>query len=165
MEFEQNKTGSLNFKISSKTKRGLEEGELCEESAEEAAEEKLKADPLRVVGNATRSRRRIRSERIGFDKGYQEGKKEGEASGFDKGVEEGKQASQKEVASLLEQARRLQLELAYASVESQNFKLRLDQLAAENRSLRQQLNLESPREDDGAREHDGAHDNDGEFSA
>ena len=156
MEFEQNKTGSLNFKISSKTKRGLEEGELCEESAEE----KLKADPLRVVGNKSRSERRKHSEGIGFDKGYQEGKKEGEASGFDKGVEEGKQASQKEVASLLEQARRLQLELAYASVESQNFKLRLDQLAAENRSLRQQLNLESPREDDGAREQDGAHDND-----
>ena len=78
MEFEQNKIGSLNFKISSNRKRVLEEGELCEESAQE----KLKADPLRVVGNKTRSERRKHSEGIGFDKGYQEGKKEGEASGF-----------------------------------------------------------------------------------
>ena len=99
----------------------LEEGELCEESAGE----KLIADPqhhpLRAGGKKSRSKRRIHSESIGFDKGYQEGKKEGEASGFDKGfskgVEEGKQASQKEAASLLEQAKRLQLELAYASVE------------------------------------------------
>ena len=121
----------------------LEEGELCEESAGE----KLIADPqhhpLRAGGKKSRSKRRIHSESIGFDKGYQEGKKEGEASGFDKGfskgVEEGKQASQKEAASLLEQAKQLQLELAYASVELQNFRLRLDLLAAENRSLREKL--------------------------
>ena len=80
----------------------------------------LPANPHRVAGNKFRAERRKHSESIGFDKGYQEGKKEGEASGFDKGfskgVEEGKQASQKEAASLLEQAKRLQLELAYASV-------------------------------------------------
>lgn len=132
----------------------LEEGELCEESAGE----KLIADPqhhpLRAGGKKSRSKRRIHSESIGFDKGYQEGKKEGEASGFDKGfskgVEEGKQASQKEAASLLEQAKQLQLELAYASVESQNFKLRLDLLAAENRNLREKLTQARPREVDGA---------------
>jgi hypothetical protein len=58
--------------------------------------------------------------------------------------------SQKEAASLLEQAKRLQLELAYASVESQNFRLQLDLLAAENRSLREKLNQARPREVDGA---------------
>jgi transposase len=58
----------LLFAISSQWKRGLEEGELCEESARE----KLIADPLRAGGKKSRSKRRIHSESIGFDKGYQE---------------------------------------------------------------------------------------------
>jgi hypothetical protein len=87
---------------------------------------------------------------VSTKEGYQEGKKQVEASGYDKGVEEGKQTSQKKVASLLARAERLQLEFAYESMASQNFKLRLDNLAAENRRLRHQLSLESPREDDGA---------------
>jgi hypothetical protein len=89
---------------------------------------------------------------------YSEGQKVGgsfivkdrEASGLDKGLEEGKQASQKEVASLLDQSRRLQLQLACESVPSDKLKFQLDQLAAENRSLLEQLKLATPSEEYGA---------------
>jgi flagellar biosynthesis/type III secretory pathway protein FliH len=103
------------FKICER-KRGLEEGELCEESAADHAQGTLPAIPLKVAAKKSQDECRIHSEHIGFDKGYQEGKKEGEVGGFAKGAEECKQASQKELVSALAQAKRLQLKLAYESV-------------------------------------------------
>jgi hypothetical protein len=101
VEFEQNEFCSLEFLANGNEGLGREG---CARSPPEKSSYPIRLGPAaRSLGpNAEYIHD---SESIGFDKGYQEGKKVGEASGFDKGfnkgVEEGKLASQKKLLRCL----------------------------------------------------------------
>ena len=105
---------SVVSKILHVQKRGLEEGELSEESAGEQRPKRSRANRRKAAENKGFGE--------GFAQGFEEGKKAAEAKAF----EEGSQASKAEVAALKRQVQTLKDQLAYEVLRADNLQLRLD---------------------------------------
>ena len=104
---------SVVAKILRLQKRGLEEGELCEESAEERPKK-------------TRANRRRAAEAKGFGEGFAKGFEDGKKAAEAKAFEEGSQASKSEVAVLKRQVQALLNQLEREVLRAENLQYRLD---------------------------------------
>ena len=95
-------------------KRGLEEGELSEESAEHRPQNRKRCDRRRAA--------EAKGFGEGFAQGFEEGKKAAEAEAFEKGS----QASKAEVVALKQQLQALLAQLEREVLRADNLQYRLD---------------------------------------
>ena len=123
-------------------KRGLEEGEFSEESAEHRPK------------NRRRSDRRRSAEAKGFGEGFAQGFEEGKKVAEAKAFEEGSQASKAEVAALKRQLQALLDQLEREVLRADNLQYRLDFFdpCEQQRIRNSTLESETPRQEDGSGE-------------